>query len=408
MTEKEKSGFSELAHRAMLMPQESTLEIPSKNKNLFIGIPKETSYQENRITLTPMSVGLLVNNGHEVYVETGAGNNANFFDTEYSEAGAKIVHDVREVYSADIIMKVAPPSLNEINMMQPNQTLFSTIHHASVSAEYLKALTKKKITAVSYEFITDESGIYPVVQSMSEIVGPTVILIAAEYLSKVNNGKGAMLGGISGIAPTEIVIIGAGTVAEYAARTALGLGAQVKVFDDSLSRLRRLQNNLGHRIFTSVIQPEVLKKALRTADVAIGAIRNINGRCPCIVNEEMVKNMRAGSVIIDVSIDGGGCFETSEVTNHSNPVFKKYDVIHYCVPNIASRVSRTASYALTNIFTPILLDVGKHGGVESMLWEHKGVRHGVYTHKGNITNKHIADIFNLPFKDLDLIMAARI
>jgi alanine dehydrogenase len=292
-------------------------------------------------------------------------------------------------------------------MMKTGQTLISALQVTSMKEEYIKALIAKKITAIAFENLRDEGGILTIVRSMSEIVGTTSIHIAGELLS-THNGKGLMLGGVTGIPPTEIVIIGAGTVGEYAARTALALGADVKVFDNSVYHLRRLQNNIGTRLFTSVLQPVVLMKALSKCDVAIGAMRAKEGRSPCIVSEDMVSQMKADSVIIDVSIDQGGCFETSHVTNHTKPVFRKHDVIHYCVPNIASRVARTASYALTNIFTPILLDIGEAGGIKNMLWEKSGVRNGVYIYNGHITNKYISTTFNLPLKDLDLLVAAQV
>lgn len=402
-----KSGFSEVARQAMLMPQESMLEVKRKKHELYIGIPKETSYQENRIALTPSSVAVLVNNGHEVIVEAGAGNAANFPDEEYSEAGARIIYSQKDVFQADILIKVAPPSLEEIELMKNGLTLISALHVSTMKDSYLKALMAKRITAICYEYLKDQAGIFPVVRSMSEITGNTAILIAAEYLSNLNKGKGMMLGGVAGIPPSEVVIIGAGTVGEFAARAALGLGAEIKIFDDSLYRLRRLQDNLKTRVFTSVVQPKVLTKALLTCDVAVGAMRSVNGRSPCVVSEEMVSRMKAASVIIDVSIDQGGCFETSRVTNHDHPTFRKYDVIHYCVPNIASRVSRTASYALTNILTPILLDIGEAGGIKNMLWEKSGVRSGVYVYQGHLTNKYIAGLFDIPYKELDLLVAAR-
>ncbi len=403
-----KSGFTEVARQAMLMPQESMLEVKHSKHELFIGIPKETSYQENRIALTPSSVAVLVNNGHEVIVETGAGEAANFPDKEYSEAGARIIYSQKDVFQADIIMKVAPPSLAEIELLKTEQTLISALHVSTMKESYLKALMAKRITAICYEYLQDQGGIFPVVRSMSEITGNTAILIAAEYLSNLKNGKGMMLGGATGIPPCEVVIIGAGTVAEFAARAALGLGAEVKIFDNSLYRLRRLQDNLNTRVFTSVVQPKVLSKALQTCDVAVGAMRSVNGRSPCVVSEEMVSQMKAGSVIIDVSIDQGGCFETSRVTNHDHPTFRKYDVIHYCVPNIASRVSRTASYALTNILSPVLLAIGEAGGIKNMLWEKSGLRSGVYAYQGHLTNKYIAGLFDIPYKELDLLVAARL
>jgi alanine dehydrogenase len=400
------SGFSDIARQAMMQPQESMLEVKSKKNKLYIGIPKEVSFQENRIPLTPLSVALLIHNGHDVVIESNAGKAANFNDKDYSEQGARISYDIKSVYEADIIIKIAPPTLQEIEMMKPHQTLISALQISTITAEYINALHQKKITALCFEDLLDEGGSLTVVRAMSEIVGATSILIAGEYLSNVFDGKGLMLGGITGVPPTEIVILGAGTVGEYAARTAISLGAQVKVFDPSIYKLRRLQNNIGSRVFTSVVQPIVLEKAITTCDVAIGAIRAQSGRSPQIVSEETVSRMKPNSVIIDVSIDQGGCFETSEITNHTHPVFRKYDVIHYCVPNIASRVARTATYALTNIFTPILLDIGEHGGLKNVIWEKMGVRNAVYIYQGHLTNKHIAERFNIPCKDLDLLIVS--
>jgi len=397
-------GFSEVAKQAMMQPKEALLEQKTRRNSLYIGIPKETSFQENRIALTPLSVSLLVSNGHQVVIESGAGIAANFSDHHFSEQGAKIVYDTKEVYQADIIIKIAPPTLEEIEMMKHNQIIISALQMSTMKKEYILALMAKKITALAFEYLRDDGNVLTVVRAMSEIVGATSILIAAEYLSNVFGGKGLMLGGVTGVPPTEIVILGAGTVAEYAARTAIGLGAEVKVFDSSLYRLRRLQNNLGSRVFTSVMQPMVLEKALTTCDVAIGAIRATNGRSPCVVSEETVGKMKPNSVIIDVSIDQGGCFETSEVTNHKNPVFRKHDVIHYCVPNIASRVSRTATYALTNVFTPILLDIGEMGGIMNLIWEKVGVRNAVYIYQGAMTNNDLATRFDLLYKDLNLLV----
>jgi len=389
-----------------LMPQEEMLEVGRKKGRLFIGIPKEISFQENRVALVPDAVALLVNNGHRIIVETNAGKMANFQDHDYSEAGAQIVYTPEEVYKADIILKVAPPSPQEIEMMQQRQTLISALQLTVQPEDFLKQLISKRITAIAFDWIKDIDGIYTVIRSMGEIAGGTSILIAAEYLSNVNNGQGAILGGISGISPTEVVILGAGTVGEFATRAALGLGASVKVFDNNIYRLRRLQSDIGTRVFTSVIQPRVLAKHLKTADVVIGAIRAQHGRTPLVVSEEMVSEMKVGSVIIDVSIDQGGCFETSEVTNHTKPVFRKHGVIHYCVPNIASRVSRTASYALSTIFAPILLNIGEEGGVENMLRRDAGVRNGVYIYNGTLTNEVLGKMFELPFKDINLLMAA--
>jgi len=291
-------------------------------------------------------------------------------------------------------------------MMKPKQTLFSALQLTVQPEDFLKKLISKKLNCVAFDLIMDEAGIFPVIRAMGEIGGGASILIAAELLSNVNQGVGSILGGISGISPTEVVIIGAGTVGEFAARAALGLGATVKVFDNSTSRLRRLQNQLGTRVFTSVIVPRVLEKHLKTADVAIGALRATKGRTPCIVTDAMVAEMKSGSVIVDVSIDQGGVFETSHVTNHTKPTFKKHGVIHYCVPNIPSRVARTASYAFSSIFSQIIINMGDEGGFDSLVRRDAGVRNGVYVYNGILTNQYMAEAFNLPYKDINLLMAA--
>ena len=405
MTE-ERKPILRFSQSNVLMPQEEMLEIGRHTTSLQIGIPKETSFQEKRVSLVPAAVAVLVNNGHEVLVETGAGANSNYQDKDYSDAGASIAYGCEQVYQCDLVLKIAPPTFDEIEMMKPKQKLISALQLTVQQKNYFNHLISKKITGLAFDYIKDRSGIYPVVRSMSEIAGNTSILIAAEQLSSSNNGIGMMLGGISGVAPTEVVIIGAGTVGEFAARAAIGLGAHIKVFDNSLYRLRRIQNDLGMRLFTSIIEPRQLEAALKTADVVIGALRAKEGRTPIVVSEEMVSCMKFGAVIVDISIDQGGCFETSEVTNHANPVFKKYGVTHYCVPNIASRVAQTASMALSNIFTPILLDMGEKGGIDNYLRINSGVRNGVYIYNGIITHKYIGETYNIPYKDLDLLIAA--
>ncbi|GAA4145856.1 alanine dehydrogenase [Sphingobacterium kyonggiense] len=401
-------NVSKLAQEGVLQPQEALLSRGKKKGQLTIGIPKESSFQENRIALTPLSVGLLLENGHRVILEHDAGKASNFLDHHYSEQGAQIVYDKKEVFQADIVIKVSSPTMQEVEMMKNRQVLFSSQQPSLMDLDVLKALMKKQVTALSFEYLQDEGGHLSVVRAMSEIVGATSVLIAAEYLSNVFDGKGLMLGGVTGVPPTEMVIIGAGTVGEFAARTAIALGAQVKVFDSSVYRLRRLQSNVGSRVFTSIIQPIVLNKAVKSCDVVIGAVRAKNGRTPCLISEDTVSKMKPNSVLIDVSIDQGGCFETSEVTNHDKPIFKKYDVIHYCVPNIASRVARTATYALTNIFTPILLEIGESGGMNNMIWANQGIRSAIYLYHGNLTNKDMSDKFNLPCKDLNLIVMANL
>lgn len=389
------------------VPLEETLEILPKRKKLFIGIPKETSFQENRIALTPEAVSVLVNNGHKVMVEHNAGEGSFYFDTDYSEAGAHIAYEREEVYKANTIIKSAPISEDDIPLMQPEQVIISPIHMPLLKHQMLEQLLKKKIIAIAFDSIKDDSGTYPIVRSMSEIAGSTAILNAAKYLSNVHQGKGILLGGVTGIPPAKVLILGAGVVGEYAARTAIGLGALVKVFDNSIYRLMRLQNNVGQRCYTSVIEPVTLSEELATADVAVGALKPVNGITPVVVTEDMVANMRAGSVIVDVSIDRGGCFDTSEVTSHEKPVYKKHDVVHYCVPNIASGVSRTASGAISNVLMPILQDAADMGGVEGIIQMKSGIRNGVYLYKGCVTNAPIAKKFDFKYRDLDLLLASQ-
>jgi alanine dehydrogenase len=398
--------LKQLAREVALLPQEQAQATGRQGRNLFIGIPKETSFQEHRVPLTPIAVATLVSRGHDVLVERGVGQAVQFQDNDYTEAGAQVVESAEEVFKADLIIKVAPPSLKEIELLRPRQILISALQLTVQPKDALRRMMDKKVTAVAWDFIKDREGIYTIIRAMGEIAGNTSIQIAAELLSSDKGGQGLMLGGISGVAPAEVVIIGAGTVGEFATRAAMGLGASVKVFDKSIYRLRRLQSDLGQRIYTSVIQPEELKQALMQADVAIGALRPEHGRTPMVVTEDMVSEMKAGSVIVDVSIDRGGCFETSHVTTHTDPVFKEYGVIHYCVPNIASRVPRTASYALSNIFGPILLTMGDRGGFEELIKKDLGLRHGVYLYNGALTSEILSEAFRLPYKDLDILLAA--
>lgn len=401
-------GFEGIVSKLGLQPKESPVMVANKPAKLFIGIPKERSFQEHRIGLTPDSVRTLVANGHRILIETGAGADSHLYDTDYSEAGAEIAESAAEVFKADLIIKISPPTNEEIGMMQTNQTLISPIHLPVLKKEYLQALMKKKVTALAFEYTNDETGRYPFVRAMSEIAGNSVILLAGEYLSNANEGKGILLGGISGVPPAKVVILGAGVVGTFAARACMGLGAVVSVFDNNVYKLQRLQEKIGARIFTSTIAPGILEQELMTADVAVGAIHSQQGRTPVIVTEEMVTKMKAGSLIIDVSIDQGGCFETSEVTSHAEPTFKKYDVTHYCVPNIPSRVSRTASHAFSNILTPILLRCGEMSNIKNLIYEDSGIRRGIYLFQGHLTNDNLSKMFDIKSSNLDLLFATNL
>ena len=386
-----------------LIPQPERLEIPHKKERFDIGIPKETNNQEKRICLSPDAVEILVNNGHQVTIETEAGEGANYSDKEYSEAGAQISYNTQAVFEKPIILKVGPLTLDEIDWIKPNALIISSVPANTLRREYFQKLITKRVNAVGFEFIRDEQNHLPVVRLLSEIAGTTAILVASELMSSTNGGNGILMGGVTGVRPTEVVILGAGTVAENAARTALGLGASVRVFDNSLTRLRRLQQNIGQRVSTSTLDPKELGKALRRCDLAIGALRG-ETRTPCVVTEMMVQNMKAGAVIIDVSIDQGGCFETSELTTHDHPIIIKNDIIHYAVSNITSRVARTSTKALSNYFLSYLFQISEESGFANVVQSDKTIRNGVYLYKGRIVKKNLCDWFDLPFHDINLLI----
>lgn len=386
-----------------LLPQEEKLEVAKHKSELFIGIPKETSFQERRICLTPDAVNSITSHGHRVLMEVGAGTSASYSDKDYSDAGAEITNDTKKVFGCPMILKVEPPTIEEIEMMNPQTILISAVQIKTRKKDYFEALKKKKITALAFEYIKDDDNSFPAVKSLSEIAGAASILVASELMTCGKGGNGLLFGNITGVRPTEVVILGAGTVAEYAVKTALGLGASVKVFDNSITKLRRLQNNLQQRIFTSTIQNKTLLKSLRRCDVAIGAMRG-KYRTPIVVTDDMVSHMKKGAVIVDVSIDTGGCFETSEVTTHENPTYIKHGVVHYCVPNIPSRYSKTASLSISNIITPYLLQIADDGGIESAIRCDAGLKNGVYFYHGILTNKTIGEWFDLTYRDINLIV----
>ena len=386
------------------IPQEERLMVASKRQALRIGLPKESTWAENSVALTPEGVHLLVQQGNEILVEASAGMAARYTDVEYADAGAFVTADRVQVFQCPVIVKVAPPSEKEWPLMQQNQTLLSVLQPNTVTHGYVKALQAKKVTALSYGRILDEDGRAPFVRSMAEIGGSQAITIAMEYLSTWADGKGYAMGAVTGVPPTEVVILGAGTVGTVAARLALAMGATVKIFDSSLTRIQRLREMVGQDVYTCTLQPQILTKALSRCDVAIGALRPVNGRTPVIVTDEMVAQMKARSVIVDVSIDHGGCFETSEVTTWDAPVYSKHGVTHFCVPNLASRVARTASFALNNLTSPFLQALSDDGGWDEALLKRPHWRAGVYLYRGIVTHRELAEPFDLPFTDLELLL----
>jgi alanine dehydrogenase len=389
--------------KQQLLPQEETLEILKQKRELFIGIPKENQYQEKRICLTPDAVNAITAHGHRVLIEAGAGIGAHFSDSDYTNAGAEVSRDTKKVFGCPLLLKVEPPTLAEIEMLNPQTTIISALQIKTQNKQYFEHLAKKRITAIAFEYIKDEDGKYPAIRSLSEIAGIASVLIASEIMAATNKGNGLMFGNISGVPPVEVVIIGAGTVGEFAARSAIGLGANVKIFDNSITKLRNIQARLRQTVYTSTIQPKNLLKSLKRCDVAIGAIRG-RDRSPVVVSATMVEHMKKGAVIIDVSIDMGGCFETSEVTDHNKPTVEKYGVIHYGVPNIPSRYPKTASVSISNIFTPYLLKLGEEGGLENSLRFDKGLRNGLYMYHGILTNKSVGEWFDLQYSDINFLI----
>ncbi len=405
MTEEEKT-YLNLSEKGVLLPREETLERLPQHKKFVIGIPLEKDENERRIALVPNAVDLLVKNGHKVYVEENAGKASHFSNALYADVGAILTSSAQEVWQSDIVIKISAPDKEERELIRKNQVIFSALMPESRNKQYFRKIMEKKPVAVAYELIKDKTGAFPLVRSMSEIIGNTSVMIAAEYLSSPKYGKGVMLGGFPGIRPSEVVIIGSGTVAEYAARTAYGMGALVKIFDDSVYKMRALQDKLEFRVSTSVLQPILLLKALREADVVIAAKHSATGQPACFIPADMVRQMKRGAVIVDVSIDQGGCFETSRPTSHQHPVFQEYGITHYCVPNIASRVPHTASYSLSNYLAGMLLKMGEAGDIHHFLLRDKPFSSGVYVYNGALTNKNIADTLGLPFRDLDLLTSA--
>lgn len=388
------------------MPQEELLEKSIRSKKLTIGIPREIEGDEKRVALTPESVNLLVENDNEVIVQKGAGLGANYTDKDYSEHGALITDSPSRACEADVVIKVAPFTEEELEYLKGNQIVMSFLNVLKLNNNALNKLIRKRVTAIAFEKIKDSDGDLPVIESMSEICGVTSLLVASEYLSNMHGGKGVMLGGITGVTPTEVVIIGANTAGEAVARAAIGLGSEVKIFDNSVHKLRRFQSLIGQRLQTSVFHPQVLAKALKSADVLIGAIELEDLRPWYYITEEMVKMMKKGSVVIDLSIDRGGCIETTECRPLHDPVYEKHGVIHFSAWNLPSRVARTASIALSNIFTPLLQNISDSGGITPFLKNDYGLRNGVYLYNGMLTNETLGQKFGILSKDLDLLLSA--
>jgi len=386
------------------VPKELLKEISSAKFPMTIGIPKENSPDEKRLVFTPEAVDMIVEAGHQILFESGAGAGINYSDADYSESGAKIMNK-EEVFNCDLIFKIAPPTLEEIFMTKKKATIYSMLYLFDMSIELIQAMTERSVNAIGYELISSDGLNFPVQDSVSEIEGIAAISVALELLSNESSGKGILLGGIPGISPTEVIIIGASVAGRVAARAALALGAMVKVFDNDILKLSKLQKELGTMIFTSVFQPNVLMNAFKSADVVIGALPCINESVRYLISADVIRRMKKGSLIIDLRINQGGCFETTCFLPEKHPkIFDKGGVIHYCVPNISSRVARTTSMALSNIFTPLIVRMGE-SGIAGIAQSDSVFRSGLYMYSGKLVNSYVAKHFNLPAHDIGLFLS---
>lgn len=404
MTEKERITENALSGSTFMMPKEEMLEIRRKGKKIRIGIPSDKDKVEYRVPLTPQAVELLVSYGHDILIEKEAGKAASYSDEDYRMAGALVMDDRKEIFECDIILRVAPFDESEIDMLKGHQALISNLQINAHCPNSISKLIQKRLTTIAYEYLEDEEGMKPIVQLMSQISGSTAVVLINEYMSKSRDGKGVLLGSVTGISPAELVILGSGTAAEFAARAALGLGAIVKVFDDNICSLRKLEEKLPQRIFTSVYYPKVVKKALKSADAVLSAMP-VSAPLTFRIAEEMVQKMKPGSVIIDLNVSQGGCFETSRCTDLNNPAFVQHGVVHYCVPNLPAIVARTASIALSNVLIPILISIGEIGGIDNYIKSSKGFRKGVYMYNGILTDPTLSEEFNIPYKDINLLLS---
>ena len=383
--------------------QEEMLIAASSGKKLSIGVPKEDFISERRIALTPNTVKLLTDNGIEVFIESGAGDSAFLSDIEFSESGAEIVSQQEEVFKSDVIVKISPPTSTQISFLQKNQVLISSLNIKTLEKPLLKQLQKKRITAIAIEYIKDEFGDFPFVHFMSKISGQIAINIASNFLIEK---KGKLLGGIGGHKPSEIIIIGAGDIARSAVESAIEVGALVKVFDNSIARLRELEESVSTRIYTSVMYPSVLKKEIPRADVLIGALSNHSENDCSLISKDMISSLKKGSLVIDLSIDQGSCFENAILTSLKKPMIEKAGISYYGVANVPSVVPRTASYVLSNIFLQQFRNLQDYNSINHFLKNDLDFRNGLYLYNGVLVNKRIGEIFDLPSQDLNLILAA--
>ncbi|MDR2928682.1 MAG: alanine dehydrogenase [Cytophagaceae bacterium] len=402
----QEATYATIRQEQIIIPEEEMLEQQKEKQSHTIGIPKESDKSECRIPLTPQGVKLLIENGHRVMIESGAGNGSNYFDCHYAESGALITESKEQVFGSDIVLKIVPPNRDETALLKPGQLLLSYLYLQKQDAASIRALMNRKVDAIAYEFVKDGKGSYSVLRSMCEIEGYAAISVASEYLSKATGGKGVLLGGITGVPPAEVMIIGASTAGSFAARAALGYGCHVKVFDNSYRNLRRLEHSIGQRLFTSVLHPQAIRKTLKSADAVISSLRYFDNQSECFITKEQIAEMKPGSVIVDLSVGSGTCFELPPEADAKVPYITNHGVILFSASNISSRFARTATIALSNIFTRFLLQLAESGSIHRLLKQNTDAGNGVYIYKGILTNNQVGQHLNIPYKDLRLLMAA--
>ncbi len=386
--------------------REFLLKVNKTHSSITIGIPKENTRFEKRLALTPEAVALLVEEGHKVILESGAGLSINYSDTYYAESGASIVDSKAEVFEASLILKMSPPTLQEVRLMRPRSTVFSFLQQPMLSSTILEAMSAKRINALAYDLIYDDTETSPFATAISEIEGASAVTLAAELMSNANGGKGILMGGVPGVSPTEVVIIGADIAATIAARAALGLGAMVKMFDNDVNKLRLMEHNLGRSLFTSTLQPNVMRNTFRSADVLIGAMEYINKPHRDRISEDLIRELKQGAIVIDLRLSQGGCFETTmEACLPGAPtLYQKHGVLHFCEMSISSRVARTSSIALSNIFSSLFMKMANSGGIIGLAQSDRGYSSGFYMFSGKMVNAYVANLFNLPVNDIGLFL----
>lgn len=366
---------------------------------MIIGIPREIKDQEFRVAATPGGVELLTGQGHRVLVERGAGEGSGFSDEEYARAGAELVDHTAAFLEADLVVKVKEPLPQEYPLLRPGHLLFTYLHLAA-SRELTEELVRRRVTAIGYETVELDNHTLPLLIPMSEIAGRMAVQVAAHYLERPSGGRGKLLGGVPGVRPSDVVIIGAGTVGAAAAQVALGMGAHVVLIDRDIARLRHLSEVLHGNLTTLASNPRNIAESVHHADVVIGAVLVVGARAPRLVTRNMVASMKPGSVVIDVAVDQGGCIETTRPTSHSDPVYQWRHVLHYAVPNMPGAVPRTSTYALSNATLPYIARLANLG-FERAVREIPELARGVNTHDGAIVHPGVAAAFDLPYEPLE-------